>query len=112
MGNPLTELVRRATFLDIIEHSKEADAFLQTVEDENKRFIYAMGNLARNASRIMLRLAGDLGAGIVIYYGASMEPDHLGKYVALGSAGMSGLYALDYLIYDYLAPNFLKKDDH
>lgn len=112
MVNPLKEIVRRVAFLDVLEQAKEADTFLQTVEDENKKFIYSVGNLARNGSRLMLRLAGDFGAVVSTYYGDSVDPEHLTKYLTIGLAGMTAAYLLDYAVYDRLAPNFLKKNDH
>ena len=40
MVNLLKEIARRVTLLDILEESKQADKFFQTIEDEDKPSVY------------------------------------------------------------------------
>ena len=109
MSNVVKEIVERITLVDILREAREADVFLKTLQ-EDKKFQFNIRYLTRAASRVMLRAAGDIGAAIGVY-AASADPEHVVRDCTAGFAGMILIYTLDYVIYDYLRPNFLKKND-
>ncbi len=113
MVNLLKEIVRRVTLIDILEQSKEADKYVQTIEDETERYCFSRDNLIKNAIRVTSRVIGDLHALIGIAYSSvavSADPDNLYKYAAFGSLGMAGFYVLEHL-YNQTIPPFIKKND-
>jgi len=107
MANVVKEIVERITLVDLLREAREADVFLNTLQ-EDKKFQFNIRYLTRAASRVMLRAAGDIGAAIGVY-AAWADPEQVVRDCAAGFAGMIFAYTLDYVIYDHLKPNFFKE---
>ncbi len=108
MVKVIKEIAERIALVDLLREAREADAFINTLEEE-KKFQFNIRYLTRTASRAMLRAAGDISAAVGVY-AVSVDSEHLSKYLTAGFAGMLFAYTFDYVVFDRWRPTF-KKDD-
>ena len=108
MVNLLKEIARRVTLLDILEESKQADKFFQTIADEDKRSWYSFKYLTRTACRVTTRLLVGDGVALAGIAASSMYSDN--RWVTMGSATFVAAYLIDYILFDYLQPANLKHE--
>ena len=101
------EVVKRVTLHDLVQDNDAVLEMIDHYELDHKRS-RKIGYTARNASRALFRLNGDIWAGMSTYV-AFYNTDHIPQLALSAITGLALGYGLDYLFYDKLFPSPAKK---